>query len=304
MRKLLILAAAIVVVTPSIAAAEFDNSVPWRNLSTAAPIVITQRSVWFNSDGTVRLCVSFRNVSDKTATAARITFSLDDLFGSPLRQAVVNRSGSFGPGILIEGKMDVLGGNSDSFNNCATVNGTNVKPSLERIDVTNVNFDDGTKWAKGDSFVRAFDASGNKVAPTSVAGGTSGASNAVVNIGGATAVGGTVGPSGPLFGTIAWLPGSRTAYGVVVDAPTQDDADFAAMTACTKANNGNPGCKPAVRMFGADKKCGAIATDLQKTATARGPDAGSTVQSVLTALAKEGGTVDGTSIVTSKCNSH
>ena len=169
--------------------------------------------------------------------------------------------------------MSVLGGNADSFKNCISVQGTALKPSLEKIDVTDVRFEDGTTWKKGVAFVRAFDQNGNHVAIAAPVGGATPApsGDAQVSIGGATAVGGTVGPTGPAFGTIAWIPGSRTAFAAVADAPTQADADFAAMTKCTQLANGAAGCKPVVRMFGADKKCGAIATDTVKFSSSRGP---------------------------------
>ena len=291
---------------PAPAAADFDNTVPWRNLSTNAPLVITRTSTWFNQDGTIRLCVNFRNVSNKAASRARITFEFDDSFARPLRDALIERSGSFGPGILIEGKMDVLGGNTDSFNNCVDrVAPVSIKPTLEKVDVTDVIFEDGTRWKKGDPFVRAFDNGGNRVIATTTpgAGPAPGGSAPTVTIGGATATGGVVGPAGALHGTIAWLPGSRTAYGVASDQQTQDEADFAAMTLCTKFTNGAGGCKPVERMTGTDK-CAAIATDGTHIATAHGRDSGATIQAVLTLLAQEGGTVDANSVVASKCNSH
>jgi Domain of unknown function (DUF4189) len=291
---------------PTPASAEFDNTVPWRNLSANAPLVVTRTSTWFNGDGTIRLCVNFRNVSNKAASRARITFEFDDSFDRPLRDAVLERSGSFGPGVLIEGKMDLLGGNSDSFNNCVDrVAGTSIKPTIEKIDVTDVIFEDGTRWKKGDPFVRAFDNGGGRViAPAPGASAAPAGSAPVVTIGGATGTGGVVGPAGSLFGTIAWVAGSRTAYGVTVDAQSQDEADFAAMTACTKLNGGNSGCKPVARMTGSDKKCAAIATDTTHIAISQGPDLSSTIQTVLAVLAKEGGTIEANSIVTSKCNSH
>lgn len=296
---------ALLLVAPTAASAQFVTDIPWTNLSTRSPILLTGSSTFINNDGTVRLCVSFRNVSNKVATGARITFEFDDLFGHPLREAILDRSGSFAPGIAIEGKMDALGGNSDSFNNCVNVAGTSMKPRSKKVDVTEVAFADGTKWKKGDSFVQAFDKSGNRIPDKTIGTATAGtapADGARVEVGGATGVAGSVGPAGSLFGTIAWYPGSRTAYGVSADAQTQDDADFAAMTACTQANHGNPGCKPVARMTGTDKKCAAIATDGTKTAIAQGPDLSSTIQAVLATLAKAGGTIDGNSVVANKCN--
>jgi hypothetical protein len=315
LRRIAFFSLGALLLAPAPAAAEFDNTVPWRNLSANAPVVVTRTSTWFNSDSTIRLCVNFRNVSNKAASRVRVTFEFDDSFDRPMRDAVLERSGSFGPGILIEGKMDLLGGNSDSFNNCVDrVSGTNSKPTIEKIDVTDVIFEDGTRWRKGEPWVRAFDNGGGRViatptggaaAPGTTPAGTTPAGSApVVTIGGATGVGGVVGPAGSLFGTIAWVPGSRTAFGVAVDAQTQDEADFAAMTACTKLNGGNAGCKPVARMTGNDKKCAAIATDTVHTAIAQGPDLSSTIQTVLAVLAKGGGTIESNSIVANKCNSH
>jgi hypothetical protein len=288
---------------PSVAAAQFDNTVPWRNLSGSSPIAITRSSVFFNTDGTVRVCVNFRNVSNKAASRVRVTFEFDDSFDRPMRDAVLERSGSFGPGISIEGKMDLLGGNSDSFNNCVDkVAGTTTKPTIEKIDVTDVIFEDGTRWKKGEAFVRAFDSGGGHVAVTPVGPTPTPGAAPAVNIGGATAIGGSVGSTTAAFGTIAWIPGSRTAYGVSTDATSQSDADFAAMTACTQLAKGVAGCKPVVRLFGADNKCGAIATDEAKFSTGRGPNMSATIQSVLQALAVAGGTIGGNSVITSACN--
>ena len=292
---------------PCAASAEFDNSVPWRNLSGGSPIVLTRTSTFFNSNGTIRLCVSFRNVSNKAASRVRVTFEFDDSFDRSMRDAVLERSGSFGPGILIEGKMDLLGGNQDSFNNCVdNVAGTNSKPTIEKIDVTDVIFEDGTRWKKGEAFVRAFDNGGNRVVATPVASpspsAAPGAAPTAVHVGGATATGGTVGPAGTGFGAIAWIQGSRTVFGVVTDAATQDEADFAAMTKCAQLAQGAAGCKPVVRLFGTTNKCGAIATDTARYSSAFGPDMSSTIQSVLQYLAAAGGTIGANSVIASACN--
>jgi len=303
MRTLFAFSLCAMLLVPSLAAADFDNTVPWRNLSSNSPIVITRSSVFFNNDGTVRLCVNFRNVSNKAASRVRVAFEFDDSFDRPMRDAVLERSGSFGPGISIEGKMDLLGGNQDSFNNCVDkVAGTTTKPTIEKIDVTDVIFEDGTRWKKGEPFVRAFDNGGHPVAATPVGPTVPAGTAPAVSIGGATAVGGSVAPTGVAFGTIAWIPGSRTAYGVSTDAASQSDADFAAMTACTQLAKGTPGCKPVVRLFGVDNKCGAIATDEAKFSTGRGPNMSATIQSVLQALAAAGGTIAGNSVIASACN--
>ena len=112
-------------VAPNAASAEFDNSIPVRNLTGSAPMVVTETSVFFPqpANGKVRVCVSFRNVTAKPAAEIEFTFRFDDMLHSPLREAILHRTGSFGPGILIEGKMSALGGSPDSFNNCVLVDG-------------------------------------------------------------------------------------------------------------------------------------------------------------------------------------
>ena len=68
------LALAAVVAVPSMAGAQFDNSIPVRNLTGSAPMVVTETSVFFPQppNGKVRVCVSFRNVTAKPAAEDRV----------------------------------------------------------------------------------------------------------------------------------------------------------------------------------------------------------------------------------------
>lgn len=293
------------VLAPGAARAQFDNSIPVRNLTAAAPMVVTQTSVFFLNNGKVRVCLSFRNVSAKAASEADFTFQFNDTLGSPMREAVLHRTGSFGPGILIEGKMSELGGSPDSFNNCVIIEGAQMKPSLEIVDETAVVFEDGTTWKKGAPFVAAFSRAGTKLAGggQTVGGGTApGAAPASVTVGGATGQGGIVAGAGAAFGTIAWIPGSRTAIGTSIDQPSQDVADYAAMSKCNGLAPGGTGCTVRVRMYGADKKCGAVATDDTRFSTARGSNMNDTIKAVLDALQQQGGTLGPNNIVASVCN--
>jgi hypothetical protein len=302
---MLLLAA--IVLAPTTARAQFDNSIPVRNLTAAAPMVVTQTSVFFLNTGKVRVCVSFRNVAAKAAAEVDFTFQFNDTLGSPMREAILHRTGSFGPGILIEGKMTDLGGSPDSFNNCAIIEGAAMKPSLEIVDETAVVFEDGTTWKKGAPFVAAFTRAGTKLAGggQAVGGTTPGAAPAAgasVTVGGATGQGGIVAGAGAAFGTIAWIPGSRSAIGTSIDQPSQDVADYAAMSKCNSLAPGGTGCTVRVRMYGADKKCGAVATDDTRFSTARGSNMNDTIKAVLDALQQQGGTLGPNNIVTSVCN--
>jgi hypothetical protein len=298
---------AAIMLAPSMASAEFDNSIPVRNLTANAPMVVTETSVFFLDNGNVRVCLSFRNVSAKAAAEVDFTFRFDDLLGSPMREAILHRTGSFGPGILIEGKMSALGGSPDSFNNCVVIQGAAMKPSREIVDEVAVVFEDGSTWKKGAPFVAAFTRSGTRLANggTTVGGSAPGAppAGATVTVGGATAQGGVIAGTGPAFGTIAWIPGSRTAVGTAVNAPTQDVADYAAMSKCNGLAPGGSGCTVRVRMFGADKKCGAVATDDARFSTASGSNMNDTIKAALDALQQQGGTLGANNIVASACNS-
>ncbi len=171
MRIVSVLVSAALVALPTAASAEFIRNFPTTNLSSGSPIVVTETSIFVPDTGNRdRLCVSFRDVSNKPASSARITFKVDDLLGQPVRESVLNRNGSFAPGVLIEGKMSVLGGNSDSYDNCVNITDPSVKASRLTVDVTSVTFMDGTTWTKGQSFVRAYDQGGNPVTQTVVNG--------------------------------------------------------------------------------------------------------------------------------------
>ncbi|HEV2738148.1 MAG TPA: DUF4189 domain-containing protein [Candidatus Elarobacter sp.] len=302
------LALAAVVIAPGTAGAQFDNSIPVRNLTGSAPIVVTETSVFFPqpANGKVRVCVSFRNVTAKPASEIEFTFRFDDMLHNPLREAILHRTGSFGPGILIEGKMSALGGSPDSFNNCVLVDGTSIKPSLEIVDETAVVFEDGTTWKKGMPFVAAFSRAGTRLAGAgqTVGGSAPGTppAGATVTVGGATAQGGIIAGAGAAFGTIAWIPGSRTAVATAVDAPSQDVADYAAMSKCNSLAPGGAGCTVRVRMSGADKRCGVVATDDVRFSTSSGPNMNDTIKAALDALQAQGGTLGPNNIVASGCN--
>ena len=123
-----------------------------------------------------------------------------------------------------------------------------------------------------------------------------------MTVGGATAQGGIIAGAGAAFGTIAWIPGSRTAVGTAIDAPSQDVADYAAMSKCNSLAPGGSGCTVRVRMYGPDKKCGAVATDDTRFSTARGSNTNDTIKAALDALQAQGGTLGANNIVASVCN--
>jgi hypothetical protein len=122
-----------------------------------------------------------------------------------------------------------------------------------------------------------------------------------VTVGGATGHGGSIATAGG-YGTIAWLPGSRTAIGTAVDASSQDIADYTAMSECNALAPNKAGCMVQVRMSGADKKCGAVATDDKQYGTAYGPNMNDTIKAALDSLQAQGGILAPNNIIAAKCN--
>jgi hypothetical protein len=269
-------------------------TIPTKQVTTGSPVFITQTSVFVdpNNSNTFRACVSFKNITQKPAAHVTFTFRFDDLLGNPIAEQILQRSGSFGPNVVIEGKMSVLGGNSDSFNNCVNLAMTTIKPNAETVSVTEVRFEDGTTWKKGDPLPGAQPTAAPQGAPASV------------NVNGAVGTGGSIGPAGGVFGTIAWVPGSRKMIASDVDEATQSDADYGALSRCNALNGGGTACKVVVQMSGAQNKCGAVALDEAngKFAIAHGASTSDTIRAAQDALVKVGGTLAADSIVTIVCS--
>jgi hypothetical protein len=291
---------AFVVATTASASADFFT-IPAKQTTTGSPIFITAWSNFIdpNNTSTFRTCVSFRNNSTKPASLVVFTFQFNDMLGNPIAEQILRRSGSFGPGIEIEGKMTALGGNSDSFNNCVNVPMTSIQPALETIVVTQVQFEDGTVWKKGDPLPGAQ----GGTQPTGT-GNTGGTGNTSVNVNGAVGAGIDISGGGGTFGTIAWVPGSRKLIAWDLDEQSQTDADYGALSKCNALNGGGTACKVVVRMFTAANRCGAVAMDdvNVKAASARGPNQNDTIKAAQDALEKAGGVLSANSIVTVVCN--
>jgi hypothetical protein len=271
----------------------------WKQAAGAAPVSITDSSLFSDASlgNQVRACVSFKNTTQKPIRVVEFTFRFDDLLGSPLVEGILQRQGSFGPGIVIEGKMNVLGGNSDSFNNCKLINGTTLTPVLETIGVSAVRFEDGTTWKKGDPLPGVA----SSLVP--------GAPAPIVNVNGASGQGGSFAPAGGSFWSIAWVPGSRKLFATATDEKTQTDADYGALSKCNAANGGGTACQVVAYTTGLPAhpaaKCGALAIDEAggKFASGWGANQSDTIRAAEEALVRFGGALSANSIVTVVCNS-
>jgi hypothetical protein len=272
----------------------------WKQAPGPSPVTITETSLFSDASlgNQVRACISFKNTTQKPITAVEFTFRFDDMLGSPLTEGILQRQGSFGPGIVIEGKMSVLGGNSDSFNNCKNINGTNLRPVLETVGVNAVRFEDGTTWKKGDPLPGVASAPAVPGAPAPI-----------VNVNGASGQGGSFAPAGGSFWSIAWVPGSRKLVATAIDEKTQTDADYGALSKCNAANGGGTACQVVAYTTGLPAhpaaKCGALAIDeaAGKFASGWGANQSDTIRAAEEALVRFGGALSANSIVTVVCNS-
>ena len=274
-------------------------TMPWKQAPGLAPVVITLASLFSDASlgNQVRACISFKNTTQKPINAVEFTFRFDDMLGSPLVEGILQRQGSFGPGVVIEGKMSILGGNSDSFNKCTNVNGTNLKPVLETIGVNAVRFEDGTTWKRGDPV------------PGLASAVPGGAPAPIVNVNGASGQGGSFAPAAGTFWSIAWVPGSRKLMATAVDERTQTDADYGALSKCNALNGGGTACQVVAYTTGLPAhpaaKCGALAIDEAggKFASGWGATQSDTIRAAQEALVRFGGALTADSIVTVVCNS-
>jgi len=290
---------AFVISTTAAAGADFVT-VPAKQTTKNSQIFITQSSVFVdnNNSSTFRACISFKNIAPKPASLVVFTFKFDDLLGNAISEGILRRSGSFGPNIVIEGKMTALGGNPDSLNNCLNLAITSVQPNLFTIEVIEVHYEDGSVWKKGDPMI------GSQPAPTAAPAGNSG--NTTANIGGATGIGITLGSTGGTFGAIAWLPGSHKIFATSVDQASQDDATIDAATKCNVLNGGGTACKVVLKLSGTKERCGTILLDdtvnPAVAGLALGPNNNDTIKSAAEALSKKGGSLGANTIVTVVCN--
>ena len=142
---------------------------------------------------------------------------------SPLREAILHRTGSFGPGILIEGQDErarrqprLVQQLRDRRRNGAS---SPASRSSTRRRSSSRTARRGRKGCRSSRRFRAPARSSRTAARRSAhRGPRRAAAGATVTVGGATAQGGIVAGAGAAFGTIAWIPGSRTAVGTAVDA--------------------------------------------------------------------------------------
>jgi hypothetical protein len=144
---------------------------PWRQLTVATKtlspgdeggIEILSSFAAARRDGTsAAVCVSFKNDDPKVAKRIVFGFGLIDGNGGDVGEIVLDRKGTFSPGIAIEGYRTLAswstgGGNHGYNDNCVTLN-RNIaalpilSAKFATYSVKSVEYADGTVWTARDN---------------------------------------------------------------------------------------------------------------------------------------------------------
>ncbi len=222
-------------------------------------------------------CISFRNISAKVATDVDLSFVVTSYRGDVEAQWGQLDKGTFTPPINID-------------NHCwygrlwpkhVVRRMTNQVVRIKRVD-----FADGTSWAPGAVFMRAYANNGTKLpAPVPAEGGPGG------NLPPATSTSPLAG--GGRYGAIFYDP-STFASGSAIDRPTGERARADALSACNAQSAGRNDCRLGIEF--STQRCGALGT-LNGTV-----DSGyGTTESDARAMVL--GKLPGAQIITAQCNS-
>jgi hypothetical protein len=282
---------------------QFQTS--WSTEADTAPIAVTDASLesLASSDnkGQMQQCVSFRNVTNKVATAVKFAYIFTDAGGAALPNSLNwhnTFAGKFTQPILIENKCWA-----------ATLPPVSVVRRMrhEVVQVSSVSFIDGSQWTRGAGWVKAFNDAGNALSePQTIAAGS--ISNVVSppNAQSADSLAGTVGPTGQRFGEIAWVKGSISAFGVADDQATPFDAQFAAMSACkTRAGASGGSCQLMLNgqaLNSPATRCVILLFDGAHYAVGRGTSQEAADRDGINRLTSSGGSVDSARTIVKACN--
>lgn len=114
----------------------------------AAPVEVSRIAV-MRIDGAYVNCITFTNRSDRTIDAVNFVFAHVDVFGDTQGKVLVTRSGTFSPGIAIEGPTpNVI--TERTKKNCWREAIETFSLGSATVAVTNVRFADGTQWTNPD----------------------------------------------------------------------------------------------------------------------------------------------------------
>jgi hypothetical protein len=288
----------------------------WSTNADAAPVVVLGAAVRSITIPDVRMeqCITFRNVTNKTATGIEFAYIFSDASGTPLPDALNFRStfsGTFSPPILIENKCWTAA--LPAVDNIRRMR-------RETIRVNIVSFSDGTQWRRGSDYFKAFSADGSPFSGSQpiVANLDNGNNTPVQSFGPvqpvqppapvSNSLGGVVGPSGQQFGEIAWIKGSQTAVGMATDKASAFQAQFAATSACQAkaADQDKDKCELILKGLGlnsAATRCATMVFDGRAFAIGLGRSLDDSDIDAVNKLRSFGGSIEAARTLVKGCNS-
>lgn len=298
-----------------------------------APVRITSASVRnaaeFGGGVRTRPCASFRNVSNKVAASVTFVFILaKSTGGSQWLRYVEN--GTFTPPVLIEEKCGQF----------AFVGGDVTRQTNELlVRVTAVRFTDGTGWQRGQPYTKGFTGDGQPYSGTAppfvadtrfVGAGDPDYAQRIANLGSVPfsgpppgpgpapgtspapnpltpgGIGGVIGPSGQLFGDIAWVPGMSATVASATDKGSVIDAGVAAMEVCrARAGAQAPNCQLLIKGAGLNSpasRCASLVFDGSIYRVGFAPTPGDAELNALTDLRNASGDVARHQYLATICN--
>lgn len=158
---------------PTVARAQMSDATRFTQLDRNDPLAVSNVSLGADSAAnTLRVCFAFRNLTSKDVTSAQFHFVIQDQFGTDHLSAnfIRNANGAFPsgsvaspPNVTSPGFTDTNSGSQSCWTTNASSNelaGINNSGKI-LITVAGVAFGDGTRWARGGTFPRAFNSDGS-----------------------------------------------------------------------------------------------------------------------------------------------
>lgn len=219
----------------------FDTT--WDTEPDSAPVAVVGSSIrsyaTFDNKAKFEDCTTFRTITNKAASSIRMVYYFSNADGKYLPASEdwnYTFEGTYTPPVLIQNK-------------CwhGDLPPVSVVRSMrhELVRVTQVRFTDGTSWKRGDGWTKAYAADGSRLSsPLAMVGASpapdSNNNNSVTpapqNVGG---IGGVIGPSGQLYGEVAWDMSFDGGYGIALNQRSAFDAQYEAMSQCKSRAGAN-----------------------------------------------------------------
>lgn len=208
----------------------------WTTETDSAPIAILAARIHsyatYDNRAKFKQCVSFRNITNKTASSISISYIFSNHDGKALPDGDdyhYQFDGTYTPPVEIDDQ-------------CwhADLPPARLVHAIgnELIRVTDVHFTDGSEWKRGDGWTKTYGADGSTLpSPLAMTGSSGGSTNPASpanpsNPSSVSGIGGVIGPSGQLYGEVAWDMSLDGGYGISLNQASAFDAQYQAMSQC------------------------------------------------------------------------